>query len=97
MRNVVDFGIRTIKTKNDLEAVVSSNPTKNREKILRFLKSAEPVLVGCFVLRDPVTKKVHSTANLCFEKDGFEWTNEVTYLFEKYNIKLNDEFVKMFD
>ena len=97
MRNIIDYSIRNIRTREGLEAVISAVPTKNRDKILRFLKSYDPVLVGCFVLRDPITKKVHSTANLCYEKDGYEWTNEVTYLFEKYNIKLNDDFIKKFD
>lgn len=97
MKNVVNYRINSIKTKEDLNAVVSLKPTRNRNKILRFFKSAEPGAVGFFALKDPVTKKAYSTGNICYEKDGYRWTNAVVYLFEKYNIKLNEDFIKKFD
>ena len=93
---VTTYSIRSIKTKDDLNSFVSPVPVKNRNKILAFLKSAEPGPIGFFALKDPVTQKAYSTGCICYEKDGFSWTNGVTYLFEKYNIRLNDEFLKHF-
>jgi hypothetical protein len=93
---VVKYSIRNIKTPEDLNNVISSSPVKNRNKILAFLKSAEDGVIGFTALKDPVTKRVYSTGLICYEKDGYSWNNGVVYLFEKYNIKLNDEFLKHF-
>ena len=60
------------------------------------MKSAEEGPIGFIALKDPITRKAYSTGLICYEKDGFSWNNGVVYLFEKYNIKLNDEFIKRF-
>ena len=93
---VIKYSVRNIKTPEDLKAVTSTTPVRNRKKILEFLKSAEEGTIGFVALKDPITKKAYSTGLVCYEKEGYSWNNGVVYLFEKYNIKLNDEFLKHF-
>lgn len=96
-KRIIDFDIRTIKTKEDLMKVVSPVPTRNRGKILRFFKTAEIGPIGMNSLKDPVTGKVYAMSNACYERDGYRWGSAIPYLFEKYNIRLNEGFVAMFD
>lgn len=94
---IIDFDIKTIKTKEDLFAVVSTTPVRNRKKIMHFFKTANVGPIGMNSLKDPVTGKVYAMSNVCFEKDGYSWSSAIPYLFEKYNIRLNEDFVKKFD
>ena len=84
--------------KNNLSRFVSNVPVKNRDKILSFLKQQDDnSILSPRTFIDPITNKIAVCPIESHEINGFVWSNITTYLFEKYNIKLNDDFVKMFD
>lgn len=57
------------------------------------LKSKASILT-C-VSKDYVTNSpIANQSIIIFESDGFTWTNEVAYHFEKYDLKLNDDFIQ---
>ena len=97
IKRVIDFNINDIKTEEDLKKVISPVPIRNWRKILWFFKHAEIGPIAMYRLKDPVTGKVYAPCNVCYEKDGYKRGSAVPYLFEKYNIRLNEEFIAKFD
>lgn len=61
--------------------------------IVKYLKLPAPGLVGDCAMLDPVTGECYSHENIIRQADGFEWSSGAIYAFEKYNIKLSDEFM----
>ena len=91
------FDYRTI-TKSNLNDFVSKTPTKNRDKILSFLKQSDKnSIVSPRVYRDPINGRIAVSPVETHEIDGCVWSNITTYLFERYNIELNEEFVSKFN
>lgn len=84
-------------TKNNLSDFVSKRTVRNRKKILSYLKqNDDQSIVSPRTYRDPVTNKIVVSPIETHEKDGFVWSNVTTYLFEKYNISLNEKFIEFF-
>lgn len=81
--------------KNDDTMVQKLNP-KLKKRILEYLKEPDPGTIGMVVLKDPITGKCYSHESIIREKDGFEWSSATIYMFEKYDIRLSKEFLKMF-
>jgi len=81
--------------KND-DTMVEKLPPELKSRILEYLKKPEPGLIGMVTLKDPVTGKCYSHESIIREKDGFEWSSATIYMFEKYDIRLSEEFLRMF-
>lgn len=72
---------------------VSDIPHGNKGKILKHLKSGKSIFATSTPIVDIFTGKP-ANIELCTYTDGnFTWTSEEIYYFEKYNLKLNDEFI----
>ena len=71
-------------------------PEELKERFQGYLTSVPDVLVGDCTLRDPVTGKRYETTNIIREKDGYIWSTHTIYMFKHYDIKLSDEFLRMF-
>ena len=97
VKNVVYSGIsfRQGEFKND-GSMVRKLPDELKNQILNYLKAPEPALIGDVRLIDPVTGNCYNRTNIIRQKDGFEWSSAVIYMLEHYDIRLSDEFLKMF-
>lgn len=82
-------GNSSIKEEADVDRKV-----KNKEKILEYLKNGIDAGVRCSVVVDVITGKQLPRTIHRYKDDEYIWTDEDIYHFEKYNIKLKDEFVE---
>ncbi len=66
-----------------------------KEKILSFLKSFEPVAMMAHGIEDYITESQdHRETAQLFNYGQWFWTNEMIYHFEKYDLKLKADFIK---
>ena len=78
---------------SDPKGITEVLPKKVKQNILEYLKTqVTPYLIGAFYVKDPLTDRVIAEGNSIYENNGYTWSTEMIYLFEKYNIKLDDEF-----
>lgn len=74
---------------------VGQEPVKEKNTLLKYLKSFKPSWVTSGFVQDRVTnEQVVNHYNVGYEYDGFTWNEEHIYHFEKYNMPLNEKFVK---
>ena len=71
-------------------------PADLKERVLDYLTSVPDVLIGDCPMRDPVTGKIYERTNVIREKDGFVWSTHTIYMLERYDVKLSDEFLRLF-
>ena len=72
-------------------------PAELKERIIDYLTSVSDVMIGDCTLRDPITGERYETTNIIREKDGFMWSTHTIYLLEHYNVKLSDDFLRIFN
>lgn len=72
---------------------ISSTPIPEKEKILDYLKRTPKDGVRCSTLNDFVTKELLTPAVWTHSDGEYNWDDEEIYHFEKYNMKLNQEFI----
>lgn len=78
---------------SDLHTMINF-PIKNKYDILKFLKSFSPVATMTHGIKDYLDDNQNINESLqLFNSDSWFWTNEMVYHFEKYNLKLNDDFI----
>ena len=71
-------------------------PAELKERIIDYLTSVPDVMTGDCTLRDPITGERYETTNIIREKDGFMWSTHTIYLLEHYDVKLSDDFLRLF-
>lgn len=72
---------------------VSDIAPKNKSEILKHLKSGKSLFASAARVKDIFTSKA-TNVELCTFTDGvYTWTSEEMYYFDKYNLKLNDDFI----
>lgn len=77
----------------DLNTMINY-PIKNKSDILKFLKSFAPIAVMTKGITDYIKNVSDNTQSLTLFNFGeWFWTNEMIYHFEKYDLKLKDEFI----
>ena len=70
-------------------------PIENKSVILRFLKSFEPVAIMAHGVMDYVKNTPNNSESMVlFNSDEWFWTNEMIYHFDKYDLKLNNDFIE---
>ena len=68
--------------------------TRRKDEILEYLKNEKFYDgVRCSTLKDLVKKENTHLPTYAYFDGVFFWTDEDTYHFEKYDMRLNDEFV----
>lgn len=78
----------------DLSTMINF-PLKDKSVILRFLKSFKPIAVMAHSTKDYIKNISNNDESVSlFNSDEWFWTNEIIYHFEKYNLKLNDNFIE---
>lgn len=78
------------------ETMVEKLPSDLKRRILDYLNSAPMGLAGDMRLVDPLTGEWYSSTNVLREKDGFGWNTAIIHMFEQHDIKLNEEFLRLF-
>lgn len=80
--------------RDNTDKYVTINPVENKEKILVHLKQREIEAVCSKPVKDPFTKKLIYFSTCEYEEGEYGWDNLYIYLFEKYNLRLDDNFIK---
>ena len=65
----------------------------DKELFISFLKNGKLVSIGGIII-DFSTNEWTNTENLDYESGDFYWNSSDIYHFEKYDLKLNDDFIK---
>lgn len=66
----------------------------NKNDILNYFKKYNDIKsIITFTATDYITGEKSDELIKCFDDGVYSWTNEEIYHFEKYNLKLNDDFV----
>lgn len=73
---------------------LEKEPIDNKEKILDYLKTGKDNGIRCSVVYDYVKDESMSETIKLFTDGEFNWDSEEIYHFEKYNLRLNEDFIK---
>ena len=68
-------------------------PAEKKTRVLAYLLGVPDACIADCQLFDPVTGERYETTNIVREKDGFTWSTHVIYMFERYDVKLAQEFL----
>ena len=72
---------------------VSQNSIPEKDKIVRYMKSFKPNSAAPGSAIDVFTGERISVPLTCSDDGKYIWRSDILYYFEKYNLKLLDEFV----
>ena len=66
-----------------------------KETILKYFKehNSETAIITC-ASTDYISGEKLSNSVICFDDGEYCWTSEEIYHFEKYDLKLNDDFIR---
>lgn len=76
-----------------IQDLISDIPVDNKEKVLNYLKNGKDDGVCCSSIFDFVSSSSTGNTIHCYTDGEFSWDDEEIYHFEKYNIKLDEEFI----
>ena len=79
------------------KSMVEKLPSELKSRILDYLKEPPPGLIGDCPLVDPVTGVKYESTNIIREKDGFGWSSAAIYMLEHYDVRLSEDFLKLFE
>ena len=94
MKYITDYKELHGNENNSLLDYVSAKAIEGKEKILSYLKNGKSDGVRCSGIYDYVTAEPQFDTIHLFTDGEYYWDSEEIYHFEKYNITLNDQFVK---
>lgn len=79
--------------KDAILRAISKEVHPRKEEILAYLRSA--VIFGAYasVSKDIFTGEPISIEHLLLTDGKFRWTSDIEYYVEKYNLRLQDEFI----
>lgn len=90
--NVKEFSAED--TFESVKELISENSIDGKDKILQYLKSFEPDCAAGMTLVDEITGADTGISVNGYEDGRYYWDTRHIYHFEKYNLKLNDDFVE---
>ena len=97
MKSIVEF--REMFQNDQLPSIqelISDEAPENKEIILTYLKSFKAEAVAPGIMRDCITGERIPGILRAYDDGKFEWRSDMIYYFERYNIKLCDEFLELF-
>lgn len=89
--NYKEFGA---KSNESVRSHVSDAPIPEKERILRYLKSFPNYGTRCSTLYDYVEDVLYSPTVFSHYDGTYYWDDEEVYHFEKYNMKLEENFIQ---
>lgn len=81
--------------KSNLGSITSHNEVKNKSMILQYLTNRDYLKYASTKKVYDVFQKADSTkfCQVGYSDGVYQWTSDEIYYFEKYNLKLNDDFI----
>lgn len=73
---------------------ISNSKDKNKSKVLNHLKNGEIIAAVVGTARDVFTNQAINGEWVLMTDGTYEWTSDIVYYYEKYNLILPPEFVK---
>lgn len=74
--------------------LISENAIEGKDKVLAYLKSKKDIGIAPEYVRDKITGESTGIELACFVDGDFAWTTDTIYHFEKYNLKLSEDFLR---
>lgn len=68
-------------------------PRRDKEALLRAMKSEEPIAIAAGYLVDYSTGKPTDIVDAMYEKNGASWSEEEAWNLEHNDMEVSDEFV----
>ena len=72
---------------------VSETVPEYKETVIKHLKFYKPSSIAPAIVYDLITGEKLDVTLYCSHDDFFYWRSDMIYYFEKYNLKLNDDFI----
>lgn len=94
MKYAINKSIRNL-TKQDFLKLCTLNDIEHKKEILDYLKSFEPEYCSVTYIKDIFMEtEITEIDELGYFDGEYVWYSSWTYHFEKYNLKLNDDFIE---
>lgn len=69
-------------------------PIKEKSLILNYFSSVSPKAYSGSKVVDAITGEKTDIFNNMFSDNEFTWTSVTVFLFKKYNLQLNEDFIQ---
>ncbi len=92
-RYIFDKSIKELKH-DELLNVTSENAISNKDIILSYMKGFSECAFTSAPVKDAFTGEVVYDANNARTDGIYQWYESEIYHFEKYNLKLNEDFIQ---
>lgn len=93
MQYVVSIPVRKM-TIQQFSEQTSAVPVTQKNRILSFMRNAPIIATPSLPVFDRLTGEEVYPANNAHSDGTFTWYESEIYHFEKYNLKLNDDFIR---
>lgn len=84
-----DYSLKPICSPNTYQG----KKIEDKQLVLNYLKSFKPSWFTSASVTDPILQKRIAKADNLYNDGVYEWSEGEIYLFEKYNMPLNSEFI----
>lgn len=82
------------KNKEDFLKLCTENEIANKNDVLKYMKSVKIDAYSTDYVFDVVTTKKTTIDEVIYSDGEYLWSSSWIYYFEKYNLKLNDDFIE---
>ena len=76
-----------------IKDMISGEPVAEKQTILEYLKNGRKGATAAGFATDVITGERIPGEFCCFSDGKYGWRSDTIYYFEKYNLKLNDDFI----
>lgn len=93
---IVKGKFREIYNDNTLPSIaelISDTPIQNKHNVLKYLRKGKITSCSPARIYDVLTDQVINIPLNCMTDGIYAWRSDVIYYFEKYNLKLDDDFI----
>ncbi len=73
---------------------VSEKHYKDKDLVLKYLKNGKKSAVAPAKVKDVIAKEYINIELCCYTDGCYAWRSDLIYYVDKYNLKLDDGFVK---
>lgn len=82
------------KSKEDFLKLCTKNEIENKDYVLKYMKSAKVDAYSTAYVFDVVNNDETTIDEVLYSDGNYLWSSSWIYYFEKYNLKLNDDFIE---
>ena len=77
-----------------IKELIQENPIEGKEQILKYLRNGKKGAYAPSKMIDVISGEVIPGELCCYSDGEYGWRSDTIYYFEKYNLKLEEEFIK---